>query len=91
MSYFVVPAVSAVPTFTDVMSRLTVASSGLQRSFHYHSALLVQTKKDLAGIEAGKEELAKELERSGRRYNYYQEIRNFVADLGEFLDAKVSL
>ncbi|RUP22450.1 nineteen complex-related protein 2-domain-containing protein [Jimgerdemannia flammicorona] len=83
-----VPATISAPNLTDVMKRLAVTSSTLHETHRNHSTQLAQIKKDIAEIEAGREELERELERSGKRYNYYQEVRNYVADLGEFLDAK---
>jgi GC-rich sequence DNA-binding factor len=64
-------------------------SSNLEESKQNHDKQLTQTLKDIESLKTTREVTESELERTSKRYNYFQELKAFVNDLAEFLDVKV--
>jgi GC-rich sequence DNA-binding factor len=73
-----------------VLSRLSIASRNLEESKENHDKQLTQTLKDIENIKNNRDVTEKELERTSRRYNYFQELKAYVNDLADLLDAKVN-
>jgi hypothetical protein len=85
-----VPEQTAIPSLSDVLSRLSIVSSNLEESKQNHDKQLTQTLKDIENLKKTREVTESELDRTSKRYNYFQELKAFVNDLAEFLDVKVS-
>ncbi|KAG2172997.1 hypothetical protein INT44_006970 [Umbelopsis vinacea] len=83
-----IPEQTAIPSLSDVLSRLSIVSSNLEESKQNHDKQLTQTLKDIENLKATRDVTESELERTGKRYNYFQELKAFVNDLAEFLDVK---
>jgi GC-rich sequence DNA-binding factor len=86
---FLVPEQTAISSIADVLSRLSLVSSNLEESKINHDKQLTQTLKDIENLKTSRELTESELERTSKRYNYFQELKAYVNDLAEFLDAKV--
>jgi DNA repair exonuclease SbcCD ATPase subunit len=84
-----VPEQTVIPSLSDVLSRLSIVSNNLEESKQNHDKQLTQTLKDIENLKSNRETTEKELERTSRRYNYFQELKSYVNDLADFLDAKV--
>lgn len=84
-----VPEQTAISSISDVLSRLSLVSSNLEESKVNHDKQLTQTLKDIENLKSSRELTDSELERTSKRYNYFQELKAYVNDLAEFLDAKV--
>lgn len=86
-----VPEQTVIPSLSDILSRLSIVSNNLEESKQNHDKQLTQTLKDIENLKNNRETTEKELERTSRRYNYFQELKSYVNDLADFLDAKVRL
>jgi hypothetical protein len=84
-----VPAVSAVPIFSEVEAHLVQKLDDLQDLHRNHSLELAHAKSDIAKLKAADGQLASELLSAKRRYTYFQELKTYVDSLVEFLDTKV--
>ncbi|KAI9018486.1 nineteen complex-related protein 2-domain-containing protein [Phycomyces nitens] len=83
-----IPLETTLPSMADVMLKLDVTSSHLTHSLDEQNTQIKNAEKNLRNANASKEDLEKEIERSSKRYNYFQELMSYVNDLGEMLDAK---
>ncbi|CAO3668052.1 unnamed protein product [Umbelopsis vinacea] len=83
-----IPEQTVIPSLSDVLSRLSIVSNNLEESKQNHDKQLTQTLKDIENLKNNRETTEKELERTSRRYNYFQELKSYVNDLADFLDAK---
>ncbi|GAB5593190.1 hypothetical protein Unana1_08090 [Umbelopsis nana] len=83
-----IPEQTAIPSLSVVLSRLSIASRNLEESKENHDKQLTQTLKDIEYIKNNRDVTEKELERTSRRYNYFQELKAYVNDLADLLDAK---
>ncbi|EIE81292.1 hypothetical protein G6F46_006843 [Rhizopus delemar] len=83
-----VPESSVLPTLADVMSSLSLATNDLTFSTTQHEQNLAETQRSMDTLKRTKEDVEREIERGGGRYNYFQDLAQYVNDLGEFLDAK---
>ncbi|KAJ2957562.1 hypothetical protein NQZ79_g6762 [Umbelopsis isabellina] len=83
-----IPEQTAISSISDVLSRLSLVSSNLEESKVNHDKQLTQTLKDIENLKSSRELTDSELERTSKRYNYFQELKAYVNDLAEFLDAK---
>lgn len=86
-----VPEASALPTLTDVMKALDLSTSQVTESMQHYESNLQESLKTIENSTTIEDDLQKEIERGSNRYNYFQELAQYVNDLGEFLDAKVSV
>lgn len=84
------PAESTLPTLSDVMRALNLVESQVSESMNTYKSNLEESLKTIENSNTVEEDLAKEIQRSSERYNYFQELAQYANDLGEFLDAKVS-
>ncbi|KAL7316435.1 hypothetical protein PS15m_005525 [Mucor circinelloides] len=83
-----VPEASALPTLTDVMRALDLSTTQVAESMQHYESNLQESLKTIENSAAIEDDLKKEIERGSKRYNYFQELAQYVNDLGEFLDAK---
>ncbi|KAL0082475.1 nineteen complex-related protein 2-domain-containing protein, partial [Phycomyces blakesleeanus] len=83
-----IPLETTLPSMADVMLRLDVTSSQLTHSLDEEGTQIKNAEKNLKNANASTEDLDKEIERSSKRYNYFQELMGYVNDLGEMLDTK---
>lgn len=83
------PEASALPTLTDVMRALDLSTTQVAESMQHYESNLQESLKTIENSAAVEDDLQKEIERGSKRYNYFQELAQYVNDLGEFLDAKV--
>lgn len=86
-----VPEASVLPTLTDVMKALDLSTSQIAESMQHYESNLQESLKTIENSTTIEDDLQKEIERGSNRYNYFQELAQYVNDLGEFLDAKVSV
>lgn len=86
-----VPEASVLPTLTDVMKALDLSTSQVAESMQHYESNLQESLKTIENSTTIEDDLQKEIERGSNRYNYFQELAQYVNDLGEFLDAKVSV
>jgi GC-rich sequence DNA-binding factor len=84
-----VPEASALPTLTDVMKALDMSTTQVTESMQHFESNLAESLKSIENATVTESDLTKEIERSSNRYTYFQELAQYVNDLGEFLDAKV--
>lgn len=54
-----------------------------------YEAQLSQIQNSALNLQTVEQDIKKEIERGSERYDYFQDLANYVNDLGEFLDAKV--
>ncbi|KAG2202349.1 hypothetical protein INT46_004674 [Mucor plumbeus] len=83
-----VPEASVLPTLTDVMKALNLSTSQVAESMQHYELNLQESLKTIENSTTIEDDLQKEIERGSNRYNYFQELAQYVNDLGEFLDAK---
>ncbi|CAO3703096.1 unnamed protein product [Rhizopus stolonifer] len=83
-----VPASSGLPSLADIMSSLSLATNDMTFSAQQNEQNLQETKKSMDTLKMTEKDIEREVERASGRYNYFQELAQYVNDLGEFLDAK---
>lgn len=72
------------------MKALDLSTSQVAESMQHYESNLQESLKTIENSTTIEDDLQKEIERGSNRYNYFQELAQYVNDLGEFLDAKVS-
>ncbi|KAI9259900.1 nineteen complex-related protein 2-domain-containing protein [Sporodiniella umbellata] len=83
-----VPESTALPTLTDIMSSLSLATNDLNFSSQQRQQHLAETQMTMNTHQSTEKDLEKEIERASGRYTYFQELAQYVNDLGECLDSK---
>lgn len=83
------PEPSALPTLTDVMKTLDSSTNQVTQSMQHFESNLAESLKSIENSTVTESDLTKEIERGSNRYNYFQELVQYVNDLGELLDVKV--
>jgi hypothetical protein len=71
------------------MKALDLSTNQVTESMQYFESNLAESLKSIENSTITESDLTKEIERGSNRYNYFQELAQYVNDLGEFLDAKV--
>ncbi|CAG8448617.1 2100_t:CDS:10 [Ambispora leptoticha] len=83
-----IPINLPIPSFSEVESRLAQELNNLQDLYKNHQMELTQLKRDFHNDMEASERYGSELQRAKKQYTYFQELKTFVEDLVEFLDAK---
>ncbi|KAI7899797.1 nineteen complex-related protein 2-domain-containing protein [Cokeromyces recurvatus] len=83
-----IPEESTLPSLSDVMKYLDLSTDEVAQSMQQYESNLADSLKTIENLNNTELDLTKEIERSSNRYNYFQELTQFVNDLGDFLDSK---
>ncbi|KAG9293655.1 hypothetical protein G9A89_018992 [Geosiphon pyriformis] len=83
-----IPTNIPIPTLAEVESRLSDQLIDLQDVYKNHQSELLQIKKDKQNLETINARLEIDIQRTKNRYKYFQELKTFLENLVEFLDAK---
>jgi hypothetical protein len=73
------------------MRALNLVETQVSDSMNSHKENLEESLKTIENSHVIEDDLEKEINRASERYNYFQELAQYVNDLGEFLDAKVKI
>ena len=88
-NFYVVPDEAALPSLSDIMKALNTVEDLVSESMNSHKSNLEESLKTLENSNSIEADLTKEINKGSERYTYFQELAQYVNDLGEFLDAKV--
>ncbi|KAI9481384.1 MAG: nineteen complex-related protein 2-domain-containing protein [Benjaminiella poitrasii] len=83
-----IPEESILPSLSDVMKALEISTNEVTDSMQQYEANVTDSLRTIEHLNTTESDITKEVERSSKRYNYFQELSQFVNDLGDFLDAK---
>lgn len=72
------------------MKSLDISTDQVTESMNHYKSNLEESLKTLENSNTVESELTKEINKGSERYNYFQELAQYVNDLGELLDAKVN-
>ncbi|CAG8492960.1 24650_t:CDS:10 [Gigaspora margarita] len=84
-----IPTVTSIKSISDVQTILEQKMNDLRYLHNTHQSELVQIQKNIDNLVKSSEQMENELQTTKKRYTYFQELKTFVDDLVEFLDAKV--
>ncbi|KAI8981606.1 nineteen complex-related protein 2-domain-containing protein [Mycotypha africana] len=84
----VIPQPCQLSNLTDIMRTLDMNQNDIEIAIQQCEGNMTETKKSINNAEVVESDLVKDIERNSKRYNYFQELAQYVNDLGEFLDAK---
>jgi len=87
--HLLVPAPTPLPVLSNVMARLTATLNNLNANVASTDSLLEQLRKDIQRGEDSCQGLQQDIEKSGKRYEWFMEMKTWVNDFAEFLDEKV--
>jgi GC-rich sequence DNA-binding factor len=73
------------------MHALNLNAEQEAKSMNQYKSNLEESLKTIENSNSIEDDLNKEVNRGSNRYTYFQELAQYVNDLGEFLDAKVSI
>lgn len=71
------------------MNSLTITTQEVSDSMNDYKSNLEESLKTIENSSRIEADLINEINKSSQRYNYFQELAQYVNDLGELLDAKV--
>ncbi|KAI9341603.1 nineteen complex-related protein 2-domain-containing protein [Pilaira anomala] len=83
-----IPDDSKLPELSEVMNSLTIATQEVSDSMNDYKSNLEESLKTIENSSRIEADLINEINKSSQRYNYFQELAQYVNDLGELLDAK---
>ncbi|KAG2202775.1 hypothetical protein INT47_004799 [Mucor saturninus] len=83
-----IPESSPLPVLSDVMKSLDINTEQVTESMNHYKSNLEESLKTLENSHIVEADLTKEINKASKRYNYFQELAQYVNDLGELLDAK---
>lgn len=84
-----VPDAAPLPNLSDIMNSLTITTQQVSESMSNYKSNLEESLKTIENSSIVEEDLTKEINKGSERYNYFQDLAQYVNDLGELLDAKV--
>ncbi|CAG8595752.1 2391_t:CDS:10 [Dentiscutata erythropus] len=83
-----IPNVTSIKSISEVQTILDQKMNELRYLHNTHQSELVQIQKNIDSLVKSSEQMENDLQTTKKRYTYFQEIKTFVDDLVEFLDAK---
>ncbi|KAI8331087.1 nineteen complex-related protein 2-domain-containing protein [Choanephora cucurbitarum] len=83
-----VPEAAALPTLTEMMRILDTSTAQVNESIDQYQSNLAESLKMVESSSQAEIDLMNQIEKGSQRYDYFQELAQYVNDLGEFLDAK---
>ncbi|KAI8981087.1 nineteen complex-related protein 2-domain-containing protein [Pilobolus umbonatus] len=83
-----IPDIPALPAVSDILKSLDASINTLTESIQQYESNLDESIKAVEHSISTEEDIMNEMERGSERYNYFQDLSQFLNDLGEFLDAK---
>ncbi|KAI7866507.1 nineteen complex-related protein 2-domain-containing protein [Spinellus fusiger] len=83
-----IPIAIALPTMADVFLKLETTSQQHTQTLEEAITHTAHAQQQWTHLHSSEEEMKKEIERCSQRYTYFQELKAYVNDLGEMLDAK---
>lgn len=72
------------------MKSLDINTEQVTESMNHYKSNLEESLKTLENSHTIETDLTKEINKASERYNYFQDLVQYVNDLGDLLDAKVS-
>ncbi|KAF7726524.1 hypothetical protein EC973_008655 [Apophysomyces ossiformis] len=87
----IIPEQATLPSLTDVLQKLELASNDLTHRMQQYEAQYTQSQSKIDELKISQAAVGKEIERGSKRYDYFQELTTYVNDLGELLDVKFPL
>ncbi|KAI8368476.1 nineteen complex-related protein 2-domain-containing protein [Blakeslea trispora] len=83
-----VPEAATLPTLTEMMRLLDMSMVQVNESIEQYQSNLDESLKTIENSTQTDADLMSQIEKGSQRYTYFQELAQYVNDLGEFLDAK---
>ncbi|KAI8069502.1 nineteen complex-related protein 2-domain-containing protein [Gongronella butleri] len=84
-----VPEPNALPKMTDALRRLDTISNNLTMSIQQYEDQLADVQKRMQDVQLANQDVDRELQVNGRRFDYYQTLSETVTDLGTLFDDKM--
>lgn len=79
-----------IPNLTEVLAGLDMTSRTLEQSMAETETQLAQMENSTQDIGKAQADLDQQMTHESKRYDYFRSLAEYVNDLGEFLDVKVS-
>ncbi|KAG2237678.1 hypothetical protein INT48_009616 [Thamnidium elegans] len=83
-----IPDAVTLPNLSDIMNLLTITTQHVSESMNNYKSNLEESLKTIENSNIVEADLTKEIDKGSERYNYFQDLAQYVNDLGELLDAK---
>ncbi|KAI8888210.1 GCFC-domain-containing protein [Backusella circina FSU 941] len=83
-----VPAPSSIPTLSDMMNRLNVRSKEIKYTKEQEEGQITEKRTTIQTCKTTLNDIDNEMIRAKDRYEYFQQLLQYIDDLGEFADTK---